>query len=70
MIPETTWGIEDRAFEGCTGIKTITVQTKELEIGEDVWKGCDGKNINVMVDDETKSLADWYKEAREKTEET
>ena len=28
VIPETTWGIEDRAFEGCTGIKTI-IRTDE-----------------------------------------
>ena len=67
-IPETTWRIGDRAFEDCTGIMTIIVQTKELEIGEDVWKGCYEQNINVMVDGEWKRLADWYQEAREKTE--
>ena len=67
VIPAVTWCIEDRAFQDCTGMKTITIQTKELEeIGEDVWKGCDEQNIEVIVDGGTKKLTDWYKEAREK----
>ena len=67
VIPASTWGIGERAFQDCSGIKTITIQTKELEeIGEDVWKGCDEQNIEVIVDGETKNLTDWYKEAREK----
>ena len=67
VIPASTWGIGNRTFQDCTGMKTITIQTKELEeIGEDVWKGCDEQNIEVIVDGETKNLTDWYKEAREK----
>ena len=69
VIPTSTWGICDRAFQECTGMKTITVQTKKLEeIGEDVWKGCDEQKISVILDGETKPLADWYEEVRENTE--
>ena len=69
VIPASTWGICDRAFQECAGMKTITVQTKKLEeIGEDVWKGCDEQKISVILDGETKPLADWYEEVRKNTE--
>lgn len=41
VIPETVTRIEEFAFVGCAGLKSITIPDSVREIGEGAFNGCD-----------------------------
>lgn len=46
-IPESVTKIEDFAFEECTSLTDINIESNSVTIGSDVFKGCKHFNLNV-----------------------
>ena len=67
IIPNSVKTIEDRAFDGCKNLKSVTIGNSVTSIGDDAFEGCESLE-SVTIGNSVTSIGNWAFEGCESLE--